>query len=108
MINGIVVDTFQDLQQKETEQIELKYNSCFICCNKRSEFETNGIRFESHVKYEHNIHDYYQYIYKIYAVINPDEFSSCEKEIYEKIKSGLTDFFPVKKSLSLDRVRNKN
>lgn len=107
LINGIVVDTFQDLRQKNSEKSELKDNSCFICSINRSDFEAFGVDYDYHIHKEHNILDYFHYIFKINSTTNKDDFSSCEYDIYMKIKKNMTDFFPVKQSMTLERIKSK-
>lgn len=107
IINGIVVDTFQDLREKNSEQQEIRNNSCFICSLHRSEFESKGIDYEEHIANEHSIENYFQYIFKINNTENKDEFSSCEYDIYQKIRRNVTDFFPVMRSITLDRIKSK-
>src|SRR5437870_5562232 len=58
IINGIIIDTFQDLREKNERQDDCRYNMCYVCSNERSRFEMCGLDFEEHRKKEHSIKEY--------------------------------------------------
>ena len=100
VINGVIVDTFQELREKTNEENENKLNICYICSQHRGDFEKNGIDFEYHKDHEHNILNYFHYIFKVQAT-DEQELNSLDYQVRQSIKAKRTDFFPVNTCLSL-------
>lgn len=102
IINGIIVDTFQALREQNNEKEEVRENVCYICSIKRSKFEVKGLNFSDHQTYEHNILNYFHYIIKIQKTDEHD-LNSMDFQVLNFIRDSRTDFFPVKKALSLNK-----
>jgi hypothetical protein len=103
VINGIIVDTFQALREQSNKKEDIQKNVCYICSINRSKFETRGISFHHHKFVEHNILNYFFYILKI-KFTDEQDLNSLDYEVLKSIKKMRTDFFPVKKALSLGNV----
>ena len=99
IINGVIVDTFLELREKSIVENETKLKKCFICSLHRNAFEKRGIDFEYHKEHEHNIMNYFNYIFKI---DNTDEsdLNSLDYQVLQSIKNKRTDFFPVNTCIS--------
>ena len=100
IITGIIVDSFQKLKDQESEENEMKENTCYICSLHREKFEKKGIKFENHTEQEHNIINYFNYIYKVEETDESD-LNSLDYQVMQSIKNNRTDFFPMKTCLSL-------
>ena len=107
IVNGIIVDTFQNLREGNSKLKEITENSCYICSISRYVFESNAINFEYHCRKEHGIKGYLDYIFYIFNHNNKDDFSSTEFKIYESIKYNMFDFFPINKAISLNKNKFK-
>ena len=99
IISGVIVDTFQELREKSVEENETKLNICYICSLHRTLFEKRGIDFEYHKDHEHNIMNYFNYIYKVEAT-DESELNSLDYQVRQSIKNKRTDFFPINTCVS--------
>ena len=52
---AIIVDTFQEIREKNNKRIHTLYNACYICSLKRSKFELIGYNFNNHMLQDHNL-----------------------------------------------------
>ena len=100
IITGIIVDSFQKLKDQESEENEMKENTCYICSLHREKFEKKGIKFENHTEQEHNVINYFNYIYKV-EMTDESELNSLDYQVMQSIKNKRTDFFPINTCLSL-------
>ena len=101
IISGVIVDTFQELREKSVEENETKLNICFICSLHRTLFEKRGIDFEYHKDHEHNIMNYFNYIYKI-EMTDESDLNSLDYQVRQSIKNKRTDFFPINTCVSFN------
>jgi hypothetical protein len=106
IINGIIVDTFQALREQNNLKSDIQENVCYICSLNRSKFEIKGINFNYHKYTEHNILNYFFYIFKL-QLTDEQDLNSLDYQVLNSIKDLRTDFFPVKKALSLGDLSNK-
>ena len=100
MITGIIVDSFGSVREKKNEDNEIKENTCYICSLHREKFEKNGIKFENHTEVEHNVINYFNYIFKV-EMTDESELNSLDYQVLQSIKGKKTDFFPINTCLSL-------
>ena len=100
MITGIIIDSFQKLRDQKSEENEMKENTCYICSLHREKFEKKGIKFENHTQQEHNIINYFNYIYKV-EMTDESDLNSLDYQVMQSIKNKRTDFFPINTCLSL-------
>jgi hypothetical protein len=101
IISGVIVDTFQELREKSVEENETKLNICYICSLHRTLFEKRGIDFEYHKDHEHNIMNYFSYIYKI-EMTDESDLNSLDYQVRQSIKNKRTDFFPINTCVSFN------
>ena len=101
IISGVIVDTFQELREKSVEENETKLNICYICSLHRTLFEKRGIDFEYHKDHEHNIMNYFNYIYKV-EMTDESELNSLDYQVRQSIKNKRTDFFPINTCVSFN------
>jgi len=106
-INGIIVDTFQDLREKNNEKEYKVHNICYVCDLDRNEFEMNGVNFDDHRTIHHSLWNYIHYIIKI-KLTSPYELSSLESQVLYCLNQDKIDFLPIKKSYDLDKIQKKN
>ena len=103
IINGIIIDTFQALREQNNSISFAKANICYICSLERSQFEINGLDYDNHIRVDHSTMSYFHYLIRL-NVLNVDELNSIEFYVYNALKDGRKDFFPIKKSLSLSNI----
>ena len=77
-------------------------NVCFLCGKWRFTFEQSGIDFEKHIKQEHNLWSYVNFLVFMSEKTEKD-CNGVEDELYHKIKKGDTSWFPIDRSISYGR-----
>ena len=100
IINGIIVDTFQELREKNNERDDKMENECFICSLNRGKFEIKGVSFEHHTENQHNILNYFVYLSKV-LMTDAHDLNSLDFQVLNSFKEEKTDFFPIKKARAL-------
>lgn len=100
IINGIIVDTFQELREKNNVRDDKRVNECFICSLNRGKFEIKGVSYENHVDNQHNVLNYFVYLSKI-DFTDEHDLNSLDFQVFNAFKSQKIDFFPVKKTKAL-------
>jgi len=106
VINGIIVDTFQDLREKNNKRKEIKDNECYICSLNRIEFQINSLDFVAHKKDDHNFNNYIYYLIKIIE-IDEHDLNSVDFQSLICCRKKQTSFFPMKKSITLNNKKKK-
>ena len=107
-INGIIVDVFQYLREKADSENNFK-EKCFVCSNHKGLFEANDISYKMHIRKEHFILDYIYYILTQTSDNCIDEdLNFSEFQVKNSIKQNKIDFFPIEKSMSLDKIKDLN
>ncbi len=101
VINGIIVDTFQQLREEGAVAQTRKNDVCFVCSLNRDIFEKKGLNFEEHKNQYHSMLNYVHYILKVRSSVKHD-LNSIDFYVLNLIMQGRTDFLPVKKCLSLN------
>ena len=102
IINGIIVDKFQDLREQNNLIYIEKTNVCFICSLHQSNFEIKGIDFVYHLQHEHCLENNFNYLCKITRTDEHD-LNSIDFMIFNSVKENKTEFFPIKKAMSLQK-----
>lgn len=94
IIFGIIIDTFAEMRDAQNTRDEDICNICFICGHSRDQFEKEGQSFDRHVKYEHNLIQYVNFI--IYLRDKPsDEFDGTEEYVFTQYKKKKTNWAPI-------------
>ena len=93
IINGIIVDTFQEQREKNNIRNDAKINRCFICHHDRQYIEKHGINSSFHMKVVHSYKSYFDYLISIQKQ-NKLDLNSLDYEIWKKMENEKTDFFP--------------
>ena len=102
VVNGIIVDTFQQLREDHNKKVNDNLNICYICNLHRCKFEIEGQKFESHTDNEHSLTSYLHYLLKI-NLVDPQDLNSLDFYVLNAVKEKRFDFFPIEKSLKLDK-----
>ena len=105
IINGIIVDTFQDLREKQNNREDIKANNCFICNINRDKFNSLSIDFDQHQKVDHQYLNYIFYMVKI-TKISEHDLNSLEFEVLNEMRNNNISFFPVKASIAINDKEN--
>ena len=107
IITGIIIDTFADLRTERNFIEDDIANRCFICSIGREIFERNRIKFRDHVEVEHFVWNYL--FYDMYLSSKPStELTGLERWMKTQIKYQSTNYFPINKALSLERMDQEN
>jgi hypothetical protein len=59
---GIILDQYTELREQQEERDDDQQNTCFICLQKRSLFDTEGNGWNSHYKDDHNMWNYIYFL----------------------------------------------
>ena len=107
IVSGLIIDTFSAMRE-ENENIQADINDkCFICSIPRDEFEQAGVSFQKHVTVEHNM---WKYLWFKLHLLSKDPLNFSGPEHYANTqmveKQSFVHLLPVKRSLSLEKVRN--
>ena len=101
IVNGIIVDTFQALREENNTKQRIRDNVCYICSINKAKFEMKGIDYNYHLNKEHCILNYFHYILKILRTDEQD-LNSMDYAVFKAISKESTEFFPVKRAISLE------
>lgn len=104
IVNGIIVDTFQELREENNTINDARDNNCFICQNSRSKFESKGLDFEYHINFEHNVTYYFCYLFKIKKQ-DVHDLNSVDFQVCNSISENKVEFFPIDQA---DGLSNDN
>lgn len=88
---GVIVDSFNDLRDKDSVEIEDLKNVCFICGMNR--FNCTKGDFDEHRVSEHYLFDYV-HIYLFLSNKNPQEFSAVEAYVWSQINQHKINWYP--------------
>ncbi|KAL4434984.1 hypothetical protein ABPG74_017740 [Tetrahymena malaccensis] len=103
---GQIIDSYSEyrnLQKKYDKNIKRK---CFICGLTVEDLEAKTLDWDNHIKYEHNLNNYLNYILYIKSK-TLDECDGIEKYVKECISKEQTDFFPQRNTLTIERLNKK-
>jgi hypothetical protein len=107
IITGIIIDTFADLRSERNFIEDDIANRCFICSIGREIFERNRIKFRDHVEVDHFVWNYLFYTMYLSSK-QPTELTGLERWMKSQIKLQSTNYFPINKALSLERMDQEN
>ena len=82
---GIIIDTFGELRNIQTENENDRKNICFICQLSSDACLTRNIDFDKHVNNVHNIWNYVYFLAYLH-LNNPNNFNRVENSVWEKQK----------------------
>jgi uncharacterized membrane protein len=97
MINGIIVSTFSAIREESEQKSDDEENRCFICSIDKAEFGKRKISFETHVKKEHNVKQYINFIINLRLTPNKD-LDANQGYIKECIENRDINVFPIYQS----------
>ncbi|XP_064155906.1 inositol 1,4,5-trisphosphate receptor type 3 isoform X1 [Anguilla rostrata] len=100
LIFGVIIDTFADLRSEKQKKEEILKTTCFICGLERDKFDNKTVSFEEHIKVEHNIWNYLQFIVLVREK-NKTDYTGPESYVALMIKSKNLDWFPRMQAMSL-------
>lgn len=100
VINGIIVDTFQELREENNAKAYDQQHVCYICNLERPNFEIQGLKFEEHVEKDHKFINYLHFFLKIHLTDEHD-LNSLDFYVLNAIRKKRLDFFPIKRCLSM-------
>ena len=91
---GLIVDTFGELRDETYNNENDKNNKCFICQISRDGCLMKNIDFNSHIKYEHNLWNYVNFLVYLH-LNNPNDFSRVEGIVWDKLSENDYGWIPI-------------
>jgi len=107
MINGIIVSTFSSLRQESEKEQEDVKNRCYICSIQKDEFVKRNLSFLKHIKNEHNVKDYINFILFL-KLSNDKDLDAIQGQIKELINDRDINVFPIFRSKALGEGKFEN
>ncbi|XP_028821570.1 ryanodine receptor 2-like isoform X1 [Denticeps clupeoides] len=94
IIQGLIIDAFGELRDKQEQVKEDMETKCFICGISSDCFETVSHGFEMHTLQEHNLASY---LFFLMYLINKDEteYTGQESYVWKMYQERCWEFFPV-------------
>lgn len=74
---GIILDQYTELREEKEKIDDDQTNTCFICLQKRSVFDTEGNGWNSHYKDDHNMWNYIYFLVHL-ALTDKTEYNGPE------------------------------
>ena len=81
---GLIVDTFGALRDDTYKYEDDRKNKCFICQLSRDGCLLRNIDYEKHIKYEHNLWSYVDFLIYLH-LYNPNDFNRIEGSVWDKL-----------------------
>lgn len=100
LIFGVIISTFAELRDMQSEIDEDIENVCTICSLDRNTFEKNSKGFEYHLNVEHNPFNYIFYMYSLKRKFET-EYTGMESYVDEAIKQESVSWIPQARALSI-------
>ena len=100
IINGIIIDAFADLRDKQALFEHDVDNVCFICGLDRWQFEKNGKDFNKHVEKKHFIWSYVNFLIYL-IVLGRENANGIETLIMNKIANNQLNWIPYERTYDL-------
>ena len=94
---GIIIDTFSELRNIQSENENDRNNICFICQLSSDACLTRNIDFDKHVNNIHNIWNYVYFLAYLH-LSNPNNFNRVESSVWEKLKDQDYSWIPIDKN----------
>lgn len=108
IVQGVIIDTFAILRERQERSTDDKENKCFICGLHRDEIErVTGKPFGYHVYSEHNEWNYLLFLAYLKAK-DETEYSGIESYVKEKYDKKELLWFPQSTSLSMKKHINRD
>lgn len=102
LLCGVVVDAFNGYRHKK-EFIEKNMSTrCYICDINRSWFDNMLKGFDDHITYQHNLWNYFDFIYGI-GKMDESKLSGVVKHISKQVKANLISWIPSSRALVLEK-----
>ena len=92
----LIVGTFGELRDEAYNYEYDKKNICFICQISRDGCLLKNIDFDKHIKEEHNLWNYINFLIYLH-LNNPNDFSRNEEFVWDKILEKNLGWFPINK-----------
>ena len=105
MINGVIVSTFSEIREESNFKEDDQNNKCFICNIDRLIFERLKIKFEDHLKSEHNVKTYIRFLIGV-KLINEKDMDADQSFISGCLKNNEIKMFPVGISTSTGEIKD--
>jgi len=108
IVSGIIIDTFAEMRVNRQAVAEDLRTSCFVCNIEREDFEQYGVRFDTHIRDDHNM---WKYVWLMVHLREKDPvlYTGLEMHVAPLLKAHNTRAMPLKKSRSIQgkKVRDR-
>ena len=91
---GIIIDTFGELRDIQSENDNDRNNVCFICQLSSDACLTRNIDFDKHVNNIHNIWNYIYFLNYLH-LNNPNNFNRIENNVWDKLAIQDYSWLPI-------------
>ena len=91
---GLIVDSFGVLRDESYKQENDKNNKCFICQISRDGCLLKNINFDYHVKYEHNIWNYVDFLCYLH-LYDVNNLTKIESFVWDKLIGKNYEWIPI-------------
>ena len=91
---GLIVDSFGVLRDESYKQENDKNNKCFICQISRDGCLLKNINFDYHVKYEHNIWNYVDFLCYLH-LYDLNNLTKIESFVWDKLIGKNYEWIPI-------------
>lgn len=103
---SIIISTFNELRFDLERREEDEINTCFVCGFTRKDFEKQERPFDFHLKFEHNVWDYVNFLAYLTDTLKTD-FTGNEYHLQTKYDKRSTDWLPIDSTIYLGRLALK-
>lgn len=103
---GIIIDSFGQLRDDQSEALSTLEGECFICSQTQfviQQYES----FDSHVEKEHNVWDYLE-LFKRLRTTEHRELTDIERHIVACLHQGSTKWIPIGRAMCIHAAAEQN
>ena len=98
---GLIVDSFGALRDESYKYENDKNNICFICQISRDGCLLKNINFDTHIKYEHNIWNYVDFLCYLHFY-DANNFTKVESFVWDKLIEKNYEWIPIDANAARD------
>ena len=100
IISGIIIDQFGEMRQNRKEVLDDLSSSCFICNIEPEDFDSQGISYSDHIKFDHRMWTYVWF--KMYLQEkDATKLNGVETSVLPRMMANDVRAFPIKRARAL-------
>jgi hypothetical protein len=100
IVSGIIIDTFAEMRVNRQAVAEDLRTSCFVCNIEREDFEHYGVRYDAHIRDDHNM---WKYVWLMVHLREKESvlYTGLEMHVAPLLKAHNNRAMPLKKSRAI-------